>query len=375
MNILLRGRRSFHQDPGGDAVQTVKYQEYLIRGSRPCAVRIDLESEPDFSGVDVVHCFNLQVTDQTYCQLRQARERGKKVVFSPIYWSLDEYRRHRYAHARALGQNPAREFLRNHFDAHLHAFQAWRRSGEPGAGAALGRLLLAGKRGLQRKCLELADRILVSAPSERDILLRDFPGLAEAKVRVVPNGVDTHFAAADPEPFIRRYGRRDFLLAVGRMEPHKNQIAVLRALRNLEVPVVFIGSQRDARYLEACRRLARTDALFLDVLPHEFLPAAYAAARAHILASWFDIPGLVSLEAGLAGCNVISTDRGSARDYLGDGAWYANPADEGSIHRAVAEAMAAPRGIRGLAARLQAFSWERVAETLYDNYAEVLAQP
>ena len=63
--------------------------------------------------------------------------------------------------------------------------------------------------------------------------------------------------------------------------------------------------------------------------------ALYRSARVHVLPSWFETTGLVSLEAGLCRCDVREHNRGHAREYLGDFAWYCDPADPASICSAV----------------------------------------
>ena len=72
------------------------------------------------------------------------------------------------------------------------------------------------------------------------------------------------------------------------------------------------------------------------------LISSFAAARVHVLPGWFETTGLTSLEAGLAGCNVVSTDRGYARDYLEDYAWYCDPSSRASMKNAVLGAYEAP---------------------------------
>lgn len=372
MRVLFLGRKSFHEDVGGDTIQISKYREYLE--NLDCSARVALESAPDLTEVDLVHCFNVQVVEQTYPQIAHAKACGKKVVFSPIYWNMDEYYAFRQSHARDFGSHAAKEWARRHWGAHYACLrQGWADKDSSRFGFFL-RLAAQGRRRLQRRCLDLADLILVSAMSEKEILIRDF-GLSDRdKIRILPNGVDRIFHCPDPGFFMERFGLRDFLLAVGRMEPHKNQIAVLRAARGLPYTLVFIGTRRDERYWERCRSEAGPKTVFLGYVPHELLPSAYAAAQAHILASWFDIPGLVNLEAGLAGCNVISTDRGSSDDYLGRDAWYVAPRDVPGMTRAIREAMETKK--RGDLQRklLANYTWDAIAKLLLDYYRAVLGR-
>jgi glycosyltransferase involved in cell wall biosynthesis len=374
MKVLLSGRASLYDDVGGDTVQITKYREYAEKnGVRMiCATG----TQPDVSPADLVHCFNIQVIDQTYAQIRWAKEKGKKVVFSPVYWNLDEYQRFRMEHARELGNSRLKEHLKKRWNSHVDCLkQMARHSPRMPHVRSLTRLLRKGKCRLQQECLLLADLILVSAPSERRILVRDFPLTDPGKVKVLANGVDRMFYRPEPESFVRRFGIKDFLLCVGRVEPHKNQVSVIRAVRSLPYSLVIVGSQRDPHYSALCRESANSRTRFFGYLPHPLLPSVYAAARAHILASWFDIPGLVNLEAGLAGCNVVSTNRGSTQDYLEKNAWYLEPGNVSSIKMAIRAAMESPRKPDLVQNLLGKYCWEQVAQQLVRYYQETLEQP
>jgi tetratricopeptide (TPR) repeat protein len=103
------------------------------------------------------------------------------------------------------------------------------------------------------------------------------------------------------------------------------------------------------------------------------LASAYAAARVHALPSWYELPGLVSLEAAYNGCNVVVTDNGTARDYLGNDAFYCNPGDEQSICQAVMEAYASdvPSTLRE---RVMSHTWDGVGAATLRVYEAVLGR-
>jgi len=102
------------------------------------------------------------------------------------------------------------------------------------------------------------------------------------------------------------------------------------------------------------------------------LYSAFSAAKVHALPSWFELPGLVSLEAAWFGCNVVGTEFGTLRDYLGNAAFYCNPGDPSSIKTAVMAAYEAPKDptLRSLAGE---FTWERTACAIWDNYRETVS--
>ena len=92
----------------------------------------------------------------------------------------------------------------------------------------------------------------------------------------------------------------------------------------------------------------------------------------HATPSLFETTGLVSLEAALGGCNVVTTSRGHAREYLGDLAWYCDPGDTSSIRRAVLAAYEAP--IQDTLSKhvLDNFTWDHTARATLAGYRLLL---
>ena len=100
------------------------------------------------------------------------------------------------------------------------------------------------------------------------------------------------------------------------MEYRKNQLQFLKGMMKNNLPIVFIGNNKfNKGYTALCKKLsdARGNVLFIDHISQEYLFSAYINARVHVLPSWYETPGLSSLEAGAAGCNIVVSDRGSTR--------------------------------------------------------------
>lgn len=293
------------------------------------------ELAPDLEGYDLVHLFNLTRVAETAAQCENAVRRGKPVVVSPIYWNPEEY---------ILHENPRQQGA---------LLRYWRQDNP-----------------LRRKVVESAAMLLPNAESEARLVQTDLG--VTAPFRVVPNGADPGFAHADPKEFVREFDVTGFVLCCARISPRKNQLALVRATRGLGLPVVFIGPVNDPFYFEACRNEADASHHFLGFMPQREIAGAYAAARVHVLPSWFETPGLASLEAAMAGCNVVSTDRGTALEYFGDLAWYCDPSDVDSIRAAVVAAYRSPRRPELAALVRERFTWERAAHATAKAYAEVL---
>ncbi|HHY93497.1 MAG TPA: glycosyltransferase family 4 protein [Firmicutes bacterium] len=295
-----------------------------------------------FSGVDVLHWFHV---DPGALQVMHAAKRqGVKVVVSSIYWPL---------HAVWLEQI---------WSACSHVP---RRLGVP----------LDSYASMQRRVLDMADRVLVASGSEGRYLQKVFR-VSWAKVRFVPVGTETAFVGADPGPFVREYGLRDFVLCVGRIEPRKNQLRLLAALADTGISVVMIGDARVApEYYSKCLAVGGRNVHFLGSMGHDnpLFRSAYAASRVLAMPSTLETPGLVALEGALAGARLAITERGCTKEYFGSYAEYVNPFSVSSIRSGVFRAMDAPedRVVKLRARLLSTYSWRAVAERLLSIYEEI----
>jgi glycosyltransferase involved in cell wall biosynthesis len=167
----------------------------------------------------------------------------------------------------------------------------------------------------------------------------------------------------------------DFVLYVGRIEPRKNVLGLIQALRPTGLPLVIIGDPPPGHevYDRACREAGQGSVFWIDALDHDdpLLGSAYAAARVFALPSWFETPGLAALEAALAGCAVVITPFGCTREYFGDRARYARPDRPSAIAREVVRAWE-----NGPDPRLSShvgthFLWSEVAQRTAEVYDQV----
>lgn len=252
---------------------------------------------------------------------------------------------------------------------------------EPGLRKKLGGLGRWGLRravprigGWRRELLMLSDAILPNSRAEGEQLTRLFAVPAE-KVHVVPNGVSAHFGHADPDLFRSEYGDQEFVLFVGRIETRKNPLGLIRAVRALARRAVVIGDAPPGfdDYAAQCRREGGRDVTWLGGIDHHdpFLASAYAAATVFALPSWFETPGLAALEAALAGCPVVITPYGSAREYFGDLATYARPHRREEIAQALQNSWPQGRNSRLSGFVASRYLWPVVAQRTAEIYDQV----
>lgn len=227
----------------------------------------------------------------------------------------------------------------------------------------------------RRALYQAVDLLLPNSNEEASQLQRHFR-VSASRLRVVPNGVDERFADADAEYFVRTTGWRDFVLCVGRIEPRKNQLRLIEALRSTGLPIVFLGDAVPGHepYLAACRRAAGNNALFLGRVEHDdpLLASAYAACRCLALVSWYETPGLAPLEAALTGTPLVLTSDGACQEYFSDHAQYASPTSLPAIRAAVLSAVETPRSDALTLHVLKRYTTQPVAQATKEAYETLL---
>jgi glycosyltransferase involved in cell wall biosynthesis len=249
----------------------------------------------------------------------------------------------------------------------------------------LGRLAAAGKflaraacprlPSWRRRLYQAVDLLLPNSNAEARQLVRYFQ-VPSRRIHVVPNGADPAMADAAPQAFSDMLGVADYVLCAGRIEPRKNQLGLLRALRDTGVPLVILGDAAAGHeaYLAQCLHEAGPRVQFVHRLEHDdpLLASALAGCRCLALASWYETPGLVALEAGMCGAPLVLPAGGCTREYFGDLALYVQPNDLPGIRRAVLAALARGRS-RSLADHVRTnFSWNTVAQVTREAYEKVL---
>ncbi|GIV17558.1 MAG: hypothetical protein KatS3mg022_2993 [Armatimonadota bacterium] len=206
--------------------------------------------------------------------------------------------------------------------------------------------------------------------------LRSYFRLGYKPAEVVPNAVNPErFICATPDAFVQRFGLRDFVLCAARIEPFKNQLMLIWALRSTGIPLVLAGKFSEPEYGALCQRWAGENVHFVGELSPDLLASAYAAARVHAMPSWAETPGLTSMEAALTGCAIVVGNQGAEREYFGDFAYYCHPADVDSVREAVLKAWEDRDLTKREAFReyiLKHYTWSETARVTAEAYEQVL---
>lgn len=311
---------AFHT-PGGGEVQLLAYQKHLPKHGVDVSL-LDMW-KPEFLNYDVVHFFSCISGSVHFCNF--IKNLGIPLVISSSLW-ITEKTKHLY---------PIEEI---------------------------------------RAQLSLADQIITNSRIE-SCTLSDVLDLPLEKFSTVYNGIDSFFfEKASPNLFREQYNISNrFVLNVGNLEPRKNQLSLVRAMRNFpNVKLVLIGHKRDASYAEQVLKEGGDQVVYLGPMPHnQMLLSCYAACDLFCLPSTLETPGLAALEASAQGAPLLLTSEGSCEEYFGDRASYVSPDSLGELRDAIDRSISkADERTKSLSSSFasESFSWLSTTKELQRIY-------
>jgi glycosyltransferase involved in cell wall biosynthesis len=330
MKVLFQARPDFMKNPAGDTVQLVSTGQEL----KNLGVEVHLSADPniELSPYDLVHIFNITRIKESYMFFLNAQKQKKKIVLSPIYWPP-------YAYFKREG-------------ASINALAVWKHM-QP----------------MRARLVSECTLLLPNSQIEMDVLQHDF--LKTASHKVVPNGFPDSFIGTTPQLFHEQFPNtpKEFVLCAARISSRKNQHWLAKICQELGLSLVIIGPVNDQKYFESVKSFPNV--IYLGTLQGELLASAYSAAKVHALPSWFETPGLSSIEGGACGTVVISTDQGSPKEYFRDMALYVRPMDNLSLRTALEQAFnSSPLPL--MHHIHQHYPWSKVAAMTLEAYRIVI---
>ncbi len=225
-----------------------------------------------------------------------------------------------------------------------------------------------------KNTLKVADRVIVVSESAKHDFVR-FTGIEPERVKVIYNGID-HDAYRPP---VKKIRNKTFTIRYvgGLTAPHKNVMSILRTaklLMDMGITVKFElagGAHPDMPVFKEYKTMGLNNVVFKGFIPDEELPAFYQGADLFIYPSLYEGFGFPPLEAMACGVPVLSSNRGSLKEVLGQGAITLDPKPENFAD--VIASMLNNRqslvdlGVAGRHTALQ-YTWEKCAEETLKCY-------
>ncbi len=372
MKVLLWTRSDCFKAKGGDMVQVEN--TYLELKKLGVDVTVSDKNNVILDSFDIIHLFQLDWTPETYLHSKKAYKKGKKIIISPIHHSVEEVKKFDDEYAFGLRRLSkylfVDQFQRDTFKNIYRSFLDRNK--------ALPTLysIILGLKNMNKKVLEMSNYILTQTKLEA----KDLENTYDIKFdwKIIPNGVSELFLnkTTNPNPF----DFEDYIICVGRIEPRKNNLAIIAAVQQLrkelnkDIKLVFVGrkSNKHAEYISLFDQELKTCnwIVYKDYMSYTSMPSIYKYAKVCISASWFETTGLTLLEALFMNTNAVSTSK-RAEEILGDLCTYCKPESVESIAGALKNEYLKNRPKISSDFRKE-YTWENTAKKTLELYNKVL---
>ncbi|HVW58630.1 MAG TPA: glycosyltransferase family 1 protein [Puia sp.] len=235
-----------------------------------------------------------------------------------------------------------------------------------------------------------ADLVTTVSAYSKKAIVRHF-SIPEENIHVVPNGVSGfYFESYDKQKAAmevwEKFGFRNYLLYVSRIEPRKNQLDLLRVYLELELYrqgkcLVFVGKTsipvpQLKEILAPLEEEVRKKIFFLEDIANADLRSLYRAAELFVYPSKGEGFGIPPLEAGALGIPTICSNTTAMGDFtfFGDRHIYPDAATlKMSITRALAER---PSNLREISNTIRRrYGWENAAFTMNELIWKKIGRP
>ena len=214
-------------------------------------------------------------------------------------------------------------------------------------------------------------------------------GVPEERITVVPNGLDRRFRPLPEDSRAKLKAQLQLVanhavLHVGAPARYKNIAGTLRVLASLrdasvDATLVRVGAPLAGEERDLARKLRLGSAVVeCGFVTDDRLVELYNACDVLLFPSYYEGFGWPPLEAMACGTPVVSSDRGSLAEVVGEAGLMADPDDTEALSAAVRSVLESEdlreelrrRGLR----RAAAFTWDRAIDGYARVYGDVLSR-
>ena len=238
-----------------------------------------------------------------------------------------------------------------------------------------------------RRSARRATRVLALSEHARHDIISTYR-IAPDLVTAIPIAAPSHFRPVNDAHELQRvrqtYGiNGDYILSVGSIQPRKNLARLLSAYERLRqtrpqssVPKLVLVGKCAWLYHETLKAIEEIGpgVIVTGYVPETDLPPLYSGALCFVYPSFFEGFGLPPLEAMKCGTPVITGDRTSLPEVVGDAGILVNPFDIDAIASAIATMIDDPNLRSRLRIksenRARVFDWRETAKRTLEVYKQ-----
>jgi len=337
MRVLFYTYPTAFQNPGGGETVLLNSKKYLEQ----LGCRVDLFNlwETKISDYDIVHCF----ASSTYPFWFDVKNYKRKLIVTPTLYP--------YTNIRTILKSVTKHYLKKYIFRKHYIWSS-------------------------ERAFHLVDKFTVPSNAEADSLRKNFL-LPANRFEIVPNGVDIRFFEKVDDRFRKQYNLEEYILTVGRINPNKNQLSLIRACKKIGIPLVIIGEPDpdSIEYFNKCKEEGKGNTIFTGYINHDdpLLHSAYQHCSVFVLPSYRETCGMVALEAGLAGAKVVISELKTTKEYFKNYVEYVSPADIDSILKSIEKTLKKSWDNVLQTYILQNFTWDKIAMKLLNVYIALMS--
>ncbi len=181
-----------------------------------------------------------------------------------------------------------------------------------------------------KKAAQSADKIIaISEQTKKDII--HYLKAPESKIEVVYQGCHASFKVKQSQEILTQIKEKfnlpdKFLLNVGTIEPRKNLLNIIKALKASKIPLVVVGAKKPKYFklIEKEIKNGKVEVQFLSGVSMEELAGIYKLAEIFIYPSFFEGFGIPVIEALFSETVVITSNTSCLPEAGGPDSVYVN---------------------------------------------------
>ena len=230
---------------------------------------------------------------------------------------------------------------------------------------------------------EAAKKIIAISSQTKDDLIKYFK-VDPDKIEIVFQSVSpVFFEPKETEDLFQKYElQKDYILSVGTIEPRKNPMAVLRAVKEkkLDIQILFVGKPTDYSF-EILKYISDNkmddQVKLLSNIPRKDLAGLYRSAKLSVYMSVYEGFGLPVIEAMASGCPVITSNVSCLPETAGGAAVLCSPTDNKEMGQQIKNILTKESFRKELIQkgkeRARIFHPEHFSEKMISLYSEMLS--